>query len=236
MQQSFVVVKWAVWPPLQVDAERERVEQERLLAVVPKMLKRRLSALARTVFCAANQCIDGNDRLPAVFSSTHGELAKSFAMMEMIEAGEEISPTAFSLSVHNAVAGLFSMAWRNTLQTTVVAPGQDGMAPAFIEALGVLTEGVREVLVVFYDEPIVPFYPTEPYRLATDQRCALALRLAATGPGLSINMAPSPQTGDDGEQSWQLPAFVRFLNESDASLLLKNPKQSWRFEKYVNAA
>ena len=57
-------------------------------------------------------------------------------MMEMIEAGEEISPTAFSLSVHNAIAGLFSMARRNNTQSTVVAPGEEGMAPAFIEALG----------------------------------------------------------------------------------------------------
>ncbi|MGR9036883.1 MAG: beta-ketoacyl synthase chain length factor, partial [Gammaproteobacteria bacterium] len=211
MQQEFIIKKWSVWPPLQGDIEHHSVRQEQLLAGVPKMLKRRLSPLAKTVFWAANQCLDEHLRVPHVFSSTHGELGKTFAMMEILESGEEISPTAFSLSVHNAISGLFSMAYQNVLQSTVIAPGEEGIAPAFIEALGLLAEGAQQVLLVFYDEPILAFYPTEPYKLATDQRCALALRIGKTGEGLPMQLASSPATGDDGEQPWQLPAFVQFL-------------------------
>jgi hypothetical protein len=235
MQQDFIIHKWAVWPPLQADAEKDLTRERELLASVPKMLKRRLSPLAKTVFCAANQCIDEHMIVPTVFSSSHGELAKSFAMMEMLEAGEEISPTAFSLSVHNAIAGLFSMAWQNKLECTVVAPGEEGLAAAFIEALGLLQEGAEQVLLVFYDEPLVDFYPFAPFKLSADERRALALRIAKKGEGQTLRMSSSPLTGNDGEQPVQLMAFVRFLQEPQAQLTFKTLRHSWCWEKDVPA-
>ena len=234
MQQDFILQKWAVWPPLQADAEQDLARQGELLASVPKMLKRRLSPLAKIVFCAANECIDEHTIIPTVFSSTHGELGKSFAMMEMLEAGEEISPTAFSLSVHNAIAGLFSIAWQNKLQSTVVAPGEEGLAAAFIEALGLLQEGAEQVLLVFYDEPMLDFYPFAPFKLSADESCALALRIAKSGEGQALRMSLLPLTGNDGEQPVQLPAFIRFLSDPQAQLTLKTPQHSWRWEKMLN--
>jgi Beta-ketoacyl synthase, N-terminal domain len=235
MQQDFILQKWAVWPPIQSDAEQDLVRQKELLASVPKMLKRRLSPLAKTVFCAANQCIDEYMIVPAVFSSSHGELAKAFSMMEMLEAGEEISPTAFSLSVHNSIAGLLSIAWRNTLQCTVVAAGEEGLAAAFIEALGLLQEGMEQVLLVFYDEPLVDFYPTAPFKLSTDDSRALALRIAKSGEGQMLKMSSLPLTGNDGEQPLQLMAFIRFLTESQAQVTLKTLRHSWRWQKEIQA-
>jgi hypothetical protein len=235
MQQDFIVHKWAVWPPLQADAEQDLATQKELLARVPKMLKRRLSPLAKTVFCAANQCIDEHMIVPAVFSSSHGELAKSFSMMEMLEAGEEISPTTFSLSVHNAIAGLFSIAWQNQLQCTVVASGEEGLAAAFIEAIGLLQEGAEQVLLVFYDEPLPDFYPSAPFKLSTDESSALALRIAKSGEGHTLRMSSLPLTGNDGEQPVQLMALVRFLAGPQAQLTLKTPRHSWRWEKAVQA-
>lgn len=236
MQQDFILQKWAVWPPLQADAGQDSARQEEWLAGVPKMLKRRLSPLAKIVFCAANQCIDGHTSVPAVFSSSHGELAKSFAMMEMLAAGEEISPTAFSLSVHNAIAGLFSMAWRNKLQCTVIAPGEEGLAAAFIEALGLLQEGAEQVLLVFYDEPLVGFYPSAPFKLSMHDSCALALRIAKSGEGQALTLSSAPMAGDDGEQPVQLPAFIQFLAGPQAKLLLKSPRHGWCWEKHPQAA
>ena len=234
MQQDFILQKWAVWPPLQADAEEDLARQGELLASVPKMLKRRLSPLAKIVFCAANQCIDEHTIIPTVFSSAHGELGKSFAMMEMLEAGEEISPTAFSLSVHNAIAGLFSIAWQNKLQSTVIAPGEEGLSAAFIEALGLLQEGAEQVLLVFYDEPMLDFYPFAPFKLSADESCALALRIAKSGEGQALRMSLLPLTGNDGEQPVQLPAFIRFLSDPQAQLTLKTPQHSWRWEKMLN--
>lgn len=228
MHLDFVLHKWNVWPPLE---NSEAVTQTELLAVIPKMLKRRLSPLARTVFCAASQCISENTQIPSVFSSTHGELAKSFTMMEMIEAGEDISPTAFSLSVHNAIAGLFSMVYKNKQATTVVAPGEEGIAAAFIEAIGWLQEGAAEVLIVFYDEPLVSFYPSAPFKLSADSSQALALTVSKTGKGIPIRFSPQQMQADDGEQPLQLPLLIDFLATNQNNLTLHTPRHSWLWEK-----
>ena len=231
MHQDFIVQKWNVWPP-QKEQKSDALTQDGLLSSIPKMLKRRLSPLARIVFCAANQCLDSNTSIPTVFSSTHGELAKSFKMMEMIEMGEDISPTAFSLSVHNSIAGLFSMAYKNKLQSTVVAPGEEGMAAAFIEAIGLLDEGCDEVMVVLYDEPLVDFYPEEPYKLSTNDSGAVALTLCKAGLGIPLRLSFQKQKGDDGEQPLQVPLLIRFLEEeAEENLIIHTPRHSWCWER-----
>lgn len=230
MQQDFTIQKWAVWPPLSGDARDDG------LARVPKMLRRRLSPLAKTVFGAANQCLtEGQNNLPTVFSSCHGELARSLKMMEGLEAGEELSPTSFSLSVHNAVAGLFAMAWGNKQQCTVLAPGEEGVAAAFLEGLGLLQEGAEQVLLVLYDEPLPDFYPSEPYRLTNDKRIALALLIGKEGGGQRLSFSCRSEVGDDGEQPVQLPDLIRFLVESQTQLVLKTPRHSWCWEKHEAA-
>ncbi|MFK5951058.1 MAG: beta-ketoacyl synthase chain length factor [Methylococcales bacterium] len=227
MQQNFILGKWSIWPPL----NDKGVTQAELLSAIPKMLKRRLSPLARIVFCAAIPCLEEHSKIPTVFSSTHGELAKSFKMMQMIEAGEEISPTAFSLSVHNAIAGLFAMAYENKVQSTVVAPGEEGIAAAFIEAMGLLDEGEKQVLIILYDEPLVSFYPDKPYKLTTNKSCAVALTISKTGSGTPMCFSYQNNSGDDGEQAIQLPLLIDFLANQQDSLLLHSPRHSWCWEK-----
>lgn len=233
MHQDFVIQKWSVWPPANSNPESEKQAQKELLASIPKMLKRRLSSLARVVFCAAIPCIPENNQFPSVFSSVHGELAKSFSMMEQIEAGEEISPTAFSLSVHNAIAGLFSMAFKNNRESTVVASGEGGMASAFIEALGLLDEGEKEVLMVLYDEPLVPFYPSAPYQLSTENSCAVALLISKSGEGIPISLRCFPCLKDDdgGEQPVQIPLLIDFLDQSRRKITVQASGHCWCWEQ-----
>ncbi len=231
VDHKFVIQKWSVWPPVQFDEDNTASMQSERLSSIPKMLRRRLTALAKIVFCAAAPCIDQNNHIPAVFSSTHGELAKSFAMMEMIEAGEEISPTTFSLSVHNSIAGLFSMVYKNKLQTTVLAPGEEGIAAAFIDALGLLQEGAEQALIIFYDEPLVSFYPSEPFQLSSEQSCAVALKIAKAGDGLPLRFSQVKGQGYDGEQALQVPMLINFLADPEQSLLIHTARHNWCWER-----
>lgn len=230
---DFILCQWAAWAP-GLDSRDSRLLAFSDIAVparVPKMLQRRLTPLARAVFNVAERCVENGKTLPVVFSSAHGEICKSLAMLKTIQAGEELSPTAFSLSVHNAIAGLFSIAYRNSQEITVIAPGQEGIAPAFIEALGMLHEGAEEVLMILYDEPIDDFYPTAPFKLNAAFPCALALRIALTGNGLALQLRRSPESRDDGEHPVQLPAFLNFLLAQERSLSLGNQGHSWTWHK-----
>jgi len=233
MNQQFIINAWNVWPPVDPNIDKDEVFKKRL-STLPKILKRRLTPLARTVFAAAipcmDVCTDKTQQIATVFSSTHGELEKSFNMMQLIEAGEEISPTAFSLSVHNAIAGLFSMAFNNHNQCTVVAPGEEGIVAAFIEAIGLLQEGEEQVLIVFYDEPLVEFYPASPYKLSADQSNAIALLISAKGEGLSVQLNSQNTDGDNVEQPLQIIMLMKFLVENQDKLLIHTPRHSWCFE------
>ena len=238
---KFVLSKWNAWAPGINDREDwvkwskgDLVLQQGKVIVpdsVPKMLQRRLSPLAKAVFNSAGKCLETGELIPTVFSSSHGEICKSLEMLKAIQAGDEVSPTAFSLSVHNAIAGLFSIVYSNQQEITVIAPGQEGIAPAFIEGLGILQEGADAVLLILYDEPIADFYPVSPFNLNSDSMCALTLRIALTGKGLPLQLSRRSITRDDGEQPIQLLAFLRFLLTEDRILNLGNGAHSWRWQK-----
>jgi len=186
---------------------------------VPKMLRRGLTPLAKAVFSVAGQCVEGGAKLPVVFSSAHGEICKSLAMLKTIQASHELSPTAFSLSVHNAIASLFSIAYRNNQEITVIAPGQ---------------EGADEVLIILYDEPIADFYPIAPFNLNAAFPCVLALRIVLSG--LPLQIFHRAESRDDGEYPVQLLMFLRFLLAEEQSLSLGSQGHSWTWHKKYSAS
>jgi hypothetical protein len=239
---EFVIRNWSAWAP-GVNCREDwqkwhdhqafvHEEKAAIPAQVPKILQRRLSPLARAVFNAADSCIDSDKSLPIIFSSAHGEVNKSLEMLKSMQKGEDVSPTAFSLSVHNAISGLFSMAYGNHQEITVIAPGQDSIAPAFIEALGLLQEGhADEVLLVLYDEPLSDFYPSLPFALNAPAVCALALKVSLTGSGLALQFNRSSARRGDGEHALQIFSFIKFLVADEKTLVLGNHRHSWEWHK-----
>ncbi|WP_052700727.1 beta-ketoacyl synthase chain length factor [Methylocucumis oryzae] len=226
MSFQFIVKAWSVWPSPSSEALAPTLEN------IPLHLKRRLSPLASSVFAAIAGC--GNlSQCPAVFSSAYGELTTSLAMLTRLDRDGEISPTAFSLSVHNAIAGLFSMMLGNTFEITVLSPGADGIAPAFVEALGLLHEGAEEVLVVFYDEPMPSFYPTQPFLMGCAQRSAVALRLSRSGEGsaMCFSKTKAASLGCQSEQPQHVARFVEFMSGAESILEINTPRQTWRWQK-----
>lgn len=230
---DFILTCWRAWAPaLKITGDNLIEAGEINPANIPKLLQRRLTPLAKAVFNAAAPCLKHGDAMPVVLSSAHGEICKSLAMLQTIQAGEELSPTAFSLSVHNAIAGLFSIAFNINQEITVIAPCAEGIAAAFIEAMGMLHEGKTEVLVLLYDEPIAEFYPVEPYNLNSDHPCVIALKLARSGAGLALSFQFSGKNKNDGEQPAQLLTFIQYLLGNERELHLGNPGHSWTWRKH----
>lgn len=96
---------------------------------------------------------DDND-IPLVFASRHGECARSVELLQELVAGSALSPTSFSLSVHNANVGLFSIARGMRGNGIAVAAGASTVEHALIEACGLLADGAAQVLVVMADGPL----------------------------------------------------------------------------------
>jgi Beta-ketoacyl synthase, N-terminal domain len=127
------------------------------------MLRRRADFLGKMALEVAYQCLGQRIDVPTVFTSRHGDAARSVGLLLDLAKGVPLSPTSFGLSVHNAIGGLFSIARGDHSSNVALAGGQSSVEHAVIEACGMLADGEPEVLLVVYDCPL----PT-PYRAFQD--------------------------------------------------------------------
>ncbi|WP_137886953.1 beta-ketoacyl synthase chain length factor [Pseudomonas sp. 2FE] len=125
------------------------------VAFLPALQRRRLSRLARMAFSVAWPLAEsrvGQPQLPLVFASRHGETPRTFALLSDLAEQTPLSPTQFSLSVHNAIIGLWSILRGDTSEMTALAAEGDGLEHAILEAGMLLTAGAPAVLVVIAED------------------------------------------------------------------------------------
>lgn len=160
---NFNIAAWRAWAPgLDSVADWQAWSQQPgLLATsgaapdvsfLPAMQRRRLSRLARMAFSVGWPLAEGHPALPLVFASRHGETPRTFDILSDLAAEQPLSPTQFSLSVHNAVIGLWSILRGETSEMTALAAAGDGLEHGLIEACALLNEGAPAVLLVITEE------------------------------------------------------------------------------------
>lgn len=207
------VEQWCVWqaapnnPPAAAWPGGRILPGTADVALLPLLQRRRLSPLARAALAVAWEC-GGQHDLPAVFCSRHGESRAYFGMLEDLAAHRELSPSGFSLSVHNAIAGLYSQFSGNRSALCVLAPGREGPFAAFMEAAGLLLEGHSRVLVVCYEQPLPEAYRA--YTHGPGATLALALR-AGTDSGPRLRIARKPADRREPIESCALETFTGAL-------------------------
>src|SRR5471030_3131270 len=121
---------------------------------MPAMLRRRAGFLGKMALEVAYQCLDGLSDIPTVFCSRHGEVARALELLSDLARGDALSPTAFGMSVHNATAGLLTIARGDRANHLALAGGADTIEHAVIEACGLLADGATMVLLVACDCPL----------------------------------------------------------------------------------
>lgn len=129
------------------------------VAFVERMQRRRLSPLARA-FCHCAGRLQPPPGTPVVFASRHGESERNLAIFRDLAAGAEVSPTLFSLSVHNAVPGLWSILTGNRAPVTALAAGPESFPWGLVEALGAFrNDPAAPVLFVYADDALPEPWP-----------------------------------------------------------------------------
>jgi len=118
------------------------------------MVRRRLSTLSKSALKVAHDCVADVSHARIVFASRHGELRRTAGILADIENAEPVSPTAFSLSVLNAMSGVFSIARGDTSPAIAVSAGPATLGLALLEAHAQYTaDPASPVLLVYADEP-----------------------------------------------------------------------------------
>ena len=144
------VAAWQVWD----SADKNDATDKPDVGFIEPMLRRRLSPVARAALSVAYACAKNIPSVRLVYASRHGELERTVGLLQTLGASQDLSPTAFGLSVLNANAGLYSIARNDTAPSTAIAAGEETFGFGLIEAWGrAVTEKGPPVLYVYADAP-----------------------------------------------------------------------------------
>jgi len=134
------------------------------LEQIPAMQRRRLSGIAKLALSSAIQSLNSESADYIVWASQYGDEHKTLKILADVLQDQTPSPTQFSTSVHNAIAGLYSILCQDATPSTSLAAS---WSEALIEAyawLKTATQPNPRVLVVYYDETLPEIYhEAEPF-------------------------------------------------------------------------
>lgn len=201
---------------------------------VPSLLRRRVTPLGQMALRTALPLAQTGIRY--VFCSRHGEFQRTLGLLESIVMREESSPAEFSLSVHNALAGLLSIATGNKAGHTAIAAGPDSFGFGLVEALGCLTERPDEpVLLVYFDEPLpTPYNELPDVRQEPGIALALLLEAPAFAPDdLVVSAEPCLDTDTQPQAATQALDFLTFLLGNRVAHETRGGRMTWRWARDV---
>jgi hypothetical protein len=147
------IAHWSVWSKDSTNRDLPNV------SFVESTLRRKLSALAKISLHAANDCAGDISGVHLVYASRHGDLNRTTAMLIDLVDEQQLSPTAFSMSVLNAFAGVYSISKNEQLPSTALSSGESSFGFGLLEACMQLKSNPETpVLFVYSDDPAPSVY------------------------------------------------------------------------------
>jgi len=201
------------------------------LKEIPAMQRRRLSRFAKlTMQCVLDVLSNETNNLPCVFSSRHGDLHKTSKLIEDVAQKSDLSPTHFGLSVHNAVAGLYSIFSNNKQPMTATSAGEDSFLMALVDGYAKLESQKLDKILIVYTEEVVP----EKYKqyvsdVEQTMSIALILKRQANENGLTINF--QPQTKNHHATLFQPLEFLSFFYGNNSHIEIDSTRYRWQLSK-----
>jgi hypothetical protein len=251
MSQPFRIRDWSAFAPGLEDRQAwldwaaqpwlPQGEAAPALAEMPPMQRRRVEKLGRMALQVAFWCQSAADAgWPLVFASRHGDLSRTYAMLQELARGEALSPTHFGLSTHNAIAAQYTITRGLPANYLAVSAGACSAEAAVVEAQGLLADGASDVLVVNYDSAVPADYlefTDEPgcdfawaWRIARDEPS-----VSSTDPGFSL-VAGDSSSSNAAAVDAKLPHgldVLRFMLSGDSRLDYSDHDRSWQWQRHV---
>jgi hypothetical protein len=155
----------SIWSQDQVDDAPDQSDYLDISSGIPDLgfidplIRRRLSRMARGMLHCAGRLSPGSGDQRTVFASRHGEVSRTIPVLEDLARGMEPSPTLFSMNVHNAVAGVWSIVKKNRAPSTSLAAGPETFGWGLLDAFAaVLADPAAPVLYAFGDDCLPDIY------------------------------------------------------------------------------
>jgi hypothetical protein len=238
---AMTIEHWAAWAPgVETRSQWQQWAQGNIaisdesspdVGFLPAMFRRRLSRLSKMMLRVAFDCLSNRPApVQTVFCSRHGELSRTTELLNSIVADELLSPTAFSMSVHNTASGLYSIATQNKSASSAIASGVDTLESGFLDAAACLhANGANEIMLVIGDEPL-----PEPLKEFTEEKIppyAIAFLLSNRGTTGRLALSTSSGNNEAPSEEPHALALLRFLINNGDQLLLKTDRLTWSWSR-----
>lgn len=177
--------RWRAWLPERAGEDMPAcilTDEKPAASSVPALLRRRLTPLGRAV-CTLLGDMAAHERttMPVLHASRHGDGHRPLDMLDTLFEGEPLSPARFGLSVHNAVLGVYSIAFGNHTSMAALAAAGEEFEALLSEARGYLFDGRDSVMLILTDSPV-----PDRYRIQTQAPQAPSAML------MELSLAPAP--------------------------------------------
>jgi len=221
---------WAAWArvPFVIEGNSEAGVRQ-----MPPMLRRRAGTLGKMALEVAYQALEERSGIPVIFCSRHGEVGRSLGLLRDLVQNQPLSPMSFGLAVHNAIAGLFSIARADHANHPALAAGASTLEHAVIEACGLLADGAEQVLLVAYDQPLPEVFAQ--FEDSHEQPYAWAWLLEETGANM-MRLSWRAANEQAVEEYKVMPAgldILRFQLSGEQFLERVADHRCWRWERHA---
>lgn len=225
------------------------------LEFVPAMQRRRLSPFAKIALYTAENALSAPSilstfsepvkseiseqaaQIDIVFSSRHGDLHKTAELLTDLSADQDISPTAFSTSVHNAVPGLYSILKQNKQAINAISAGKDSFFYALVDAYARLKSGRSNKLLIIHVDRVLPeLYSQFADEQQVDHAVAMVVTSAitpATIASIEVNFNASNESDKQDTTEFNLPAALCFMHWFAASADVALPALQYSSDRHA---
>jgi len=206
------------------------------LDFVPAMQRRRLSPFAKISLYVANktleQDVSTNNYIPIIFSSRHGDIHKTSILLENLAQQEMLSPTAFALSVHNAVPSLYSILTENKAAINAIAAGKDSFFMGLVDAYVRLTTKVCDnALLIHADQDLPDIYSSFQDEQQIPHAVAMKVSLKDTPNSYAVDFSyTANKDTQDSNDKLPLPAalsFFQWFDKQEKALSYQTNSYHW---------
>lgn len=223
---------WAAWAAGVSPQAGASAEIDSASANLPQILRRRITPVGQMAMRAAACVATVAGKPRVILCSRHGEFSRTLGLMAAVVSGDPTSPAEFTLSVHNGLAGLLSIAYGNMAGHTAIAARRDTFGCGMLESLGCLAaQPDKPVLLIYYDEALPGPYaelddsPREP-------EFALALLLIRGAAGGDLTLTATPLTARSGVgAARQAKDFLSFLLTGRGELISRGERMTWHWRR-----
>jgi hypothetical protein len=238
MSLRLTIDQWAFWSPMGSDPldwqaskspGSDKLQPKDVSGnLIPMMHRRRMSTVCKTGVQVALKINSDVTIDYAIFCSQHGEVERSELLIDQLTKNSELSPTDFSLSVHNTTAGLYTIIKKSSIPSTSIASGVSSFASGWIEAEAYLNENrAGRVLLVNHDGSVPDSYQDYLYCDQNTFAFALLIRLADGKNGAALAIKPTTEPEDVAIG----PEFLRWWLSMQQRVTLTAERQAFEWTR-----